>query len=287
MNDLEKYFFTRRVDDIHKWSNYFELYERYFARFRNRPIRFLEIGVDRGGSLQMWQTYFCKNSIIVGLDIDSNCKKFENVSENRYVEIGDQSNPEILQNLIKKYGYFDIILDDGSHLSHHQIASFKQLWQYIAPNGVYVVEDIQTSYYLNYDSYIGDKNSFIEYSKLTVDEINSYHRPEREGRGSKIPDLYGTYFHSGMVVFEKRSMPIPISGRSGADSEKIDAVNEAAKDQIAYIKKVPLRDVLSWGIRLLINYLRCDKKKIDYLRKRLKIWYIIRKKSSYKDDYNE
>ena len=98
--------------------------------------------------------------------------------------------------LIEKYEQFDIILDDGSHFPHHQIASFKYLWDYITPNGIYMVEDIQSSYYLIYNSYALNKNSFIEYSKQAIEEINLYHQPERIGTKSKIPDLYGVYFHS-------------------------------------------------------------------------------------------
>ena len=56
--------------NVHKWHHYFEIYERHFSRFRDRPIRMLEIGVFRGGSLRMWKQFFHPDSIIVGIDID-------------------------------------------------------------------------------------------------------------------------------------------------------------------------------------------------------------------------
>ena len=46
----------RRV--IQKWTHYFPVYERHFSPWRNKSLTFLEIGVSRGGSLQMWQRYF-------------------------------------------------------------------------------------------------------------------------------------------------------------------------------------------------------------------------------------
>ena len=47
--------------NVHKWHHYFDIYERHFGRYRDRPIRMLEIGVFRGGSLRMWKEYFHAN----------------------------------------------------------------------------------------------------------------------------------------------------------------------------------------------------------------------------------
>ncbi len=52
--------------NVHKWHHYFDIYTRYFERFRDRPITMLEIGVFRGGSLRMWKEYFHPDSTIVG-----------------------------------------------------------------------------------------------------------------------------------------------------------------------------------------------------------------------------
>ncbi len=286
MNDLQNFFEKRPSNDINKWSNYFDLYENYFSKFRTKPIHFLEIGVDRGGSSQMWKAYFGADALVVGIDINPECKKFENPEENRYVEIGDQSDPDFLKELIEKYEYFDIILDDGSHFPHHQIASFKYLWDYIAPNGIYMVEDIQTSYYLLYNSYTLNKNSFIEYSKQTIDEINIYHQAERIGTESKIPHLYGVYFHSGMVIFEKRPMPIPISCRSSKDSVKTDAVKEAA-NQISYIYNASIVYSCRWYIQLLLSVLCFDKQKFGIYKHKIKTWRILNKRQQKGKEKNE
>ena len=60
---------------VHKWHHYIPIYDRYFSSFRGRKVRFLEIGVSKGGSLQMWRAYFGKDAIIFGIDIDDEVMK--------------------------------------------------------------------------------------------------------------------------------------------------------------------------------------------------------------------
>jgi hypothetical protein len=120
----------RRVD---KWRHYFEIYDRHFDRFRGKRIRVLEIGVDHGGSLQLWKRYFGQDALIVGLDIDPRCKAYEEPGIS--VQIGNQADIALLKSL----GKFDIVIDDGSHRLQDQLASFEALW----PNtrSVYLIED--------------------------------------------------------------------------------------------------------------------------------------------------
>ena len=42
---------------IYKWTHYFEIYERHFARFRGKAVHVAEVGVYSGGSLRMWKWY--------------------------------------------------------------------------------------------------------------------------------------------------------------------------------------------------------------------------------------
>ena len=64
----------RRVD---KWTHYFPIYEKHLKDWRNRTLTFLEIGVAKGGSLQMWKRYFGPMATIVGIDINPHCKEVE------------------------------------------------------------------------------------------------------------------------------------------------------------------------------------------------------------------
>lgn len=83
---------------IHKWTNYFNIYERYFNSFRSKNPRFLEIGVQYGGSLKMWSEYF-ENAKIFGIDINPDCKKLEDGNIN--IQIGSQNDKKFrIENLI-------------------------------------------------------------------------------------------------------------------------------------------------------------------------------------------
>jgi hypothetical protein len=44
-------------------------------------------------------------------------------------------------------GPFDVVIDDGSHVSAHQITSFYFLFNHLRAGGFYVIEDIQTSFW--------------------------------------------------------------------------------------------------------------------------------------------
>ena len=123
---------------------FLDIYEKYFEPLREKKLNILEIGVDKGDSLRLWKEYFF-NSKICGLDIE---KDF-NIND---VEIyqGDQNDKALLNKIVNKYGKFDIIIDDGSHVSKHIINSFNYLFEHLSYNGLYIVEDLQTSYIPRY-----------------------------------------------------------------------------------------------------------------------------------------
>ena len=123
MNNLKKFFNNNKNKDLHKWHHYFDIYEENFLKYKKKGITLLEIGVSKGGSLKMWQNYFNKESLIVGIDILPECKKYEH--ENIKIFIGDQKNINFLESVIKSIGKPDIIIDDGGHSSNQQIISFK------------------------------------------------------------------------------------------------------------------------------------------------------------------
>ena len=88
-------FLTHEGRPVYKWTHYLPIYQRHFAAFVNRPITFIEIGVWKGGSLQLWKRYFGPFAQIVGIDIDPACKAME--EDQVAVRIGDQSDPAFLQ----------------------------------------------------------------------------------------------------------------------------------------------------------------------------------------------
>jgi predicted O-methyltransferase YrrM len=104
-----------------------------------------EIGIHYGPSLRMWRDYF-PNAQIVGIDSDG--ESVENMIKANEERIrcfaADQFNEADLRDVMYRLGdpEFDLIVDDGSHESAHQIFSAQVLLPYLKRDGVYVVEDI-------------------------------------------------------------------------------------------------------------------------------------------------
>jgi len=189
---------------IDKWDIYLPIYERHFSQFRDRSIRMLEIGVQHGGSLQLWKKYFGEQASIVGVDIDPRCKGFTENGVN--VEIGDQADAGFLSWLISKYGEFDIVIDDGSHISANQLCTFKGIWPHLRDGGSYLVEDCHCSYFPNYGGGFRSPGSFVEFAKGTVDEMNAFWSPDPNVlKPSQLTaELGAVAFYDSVVVFEKK-----------------------------------------------------------------------------------
>jgi len=204
---LEEFFHNNR-SIIDKWPHYFEIYERHFSPFIGKKVKVMEIGVWRGGSLKMWKDYFGENAEIIGIDINPNCKVFE---EDRIrIYIGDQSNVNFLQDVIKQEGEFDIIIDDGGHFMHQQIISFKELYWSIKNGGVYLCEDLHTNYWKNYGGGYKNPNTFIEYTKNLIDELNAFFSQEEALKVTEFTrNTTGIHIYDSVVVFDKQHREKP------------------------------------------------------------------------------
>jgi 23S rRNA U2552 (ribose-2'-O)-methylase RlmE/FtsJ len=106
-----------------KWQIYLEEYEEKFKKYRNGPIGLLEIGIQNGGSLEIYSEYFPNAEKIIGCDIHPNCHLLKYNSKVVSVIVGDANSQNVMQ-MIQSYGEFDIIIDDGSHTSSDIVNSF-------------------------------------------------------------------------------------------------------------------------------------------------------------------
>ena len=143
-NDLFKFWLLEDHRHIQKSVHYFPIYEKWFKKFRGTDVVFVEVGVQHGGSIQMWKEYFGKKAKIVGVDIDERCKKFED--DQISIEIGSQEDVNFWNAFKKKYPRVDVLLDDGGHTMRQQIITFQQMFPHIRDNGIYMCEDCGTSY---------------------------------------------------------------------------------------------------------------------------------------------
>lgn len=201
-NELWKYFVLEQHKPIFKWIDYFRVYDRYFAKYRNTDVVMCEIGVCKGGSLQMWKKYFGRNATIIGVDIDERCKQLE--EDQIHIEIGSQSEPQFWDGIRKKYPKIDILLDDGGHTMEQQIVTFENMFGHISDGGVYLCEDVHTSYWEEYGGGYKKPSSYIEYTKNFIDDINAYHSETKELQVSDNSNyMMGLHYYDSMVVIEK------------------------------------------------------------------------------------
>lgn len=176
--DKKKYVRGRKSKKIRRGSHFTRWYNFYFERVRLKELNILEIGVAGGGSLNMWKNFF-PNSEIYGIDIDpkkleGNRKGLEGIN----VSIGDQSDKNFLDKVLKDVsGGLDIIIDDGSHMTHHQVASFEYLFEKLNSGGIYVIEDIHTSYRSRFKK--KPHKSAVDYLKRRIDDVNVGGKLER------------------------------------------------------------------------------------------------------------
>jgi hypothetical protein len=215
MNDLERYFNDNSGRLIDKWRHYFEIYDRHFSRFRGTEVNVVEFGVSQGGSLQMWKSYFGDRAKLFGIDINPNCRQFEEPAVQ--IHIGDQEDRGFLRHLANTLPRIDILIDDGGHTMSQQINTFEELFPRIDNNGIYLVEDLHTSYWRDWGGGYGQRGTFIEYSKHFIDQLNAWH--SHESRRLKISDFtkcaHSLHYYNSVLVIEKRQMKPPQRERTG------------------------------------------------------------------------
>jgi hypothetical protein len=123
-------------------------------------VRFLEIGVSKGGSLDMWRSYFGPEAVIYGIDIDEACAQFDGRSAQ--VRIGSQDDPAFLASVVAEMGGVDVVLDDGSHDSRHIRASLDVLFPLLSEGGVYMMEDLHAAYWVSHSGGYRRPSSIME-----------------------------------------------------------------------------------------------------------------------------
>jgi hypothetical protein len=157
--------------------DYISKYQKHFKSIRNRRMKILEIGIggyddpqEGGESLRLWSDYF-KKSFVYGIDI-ADKKPHEEKRIKTFK--GSQNDPEYLSNFAKMHGPFDVIIDDGSHVSEHIITSFKVLFPYLKMDGIYVVEDLYTSYWPQLRGWQDkdDNQTSLDFFKILIDTMN-------------------------------------------------------------------------------------------------------------------
>ena len=203
-----------------KWSRYFDVYQRYLEKYEGKNITFIEVGVQNGGSMEMWSKFFGPESKLYGIDIDPKCAELKYDNPNVNIIIGDQESKEFWDTILPSIGPIDVFIDDGGHFIPQQIVTFEKVWNKIKKNGVYICEDTHTSYFQRFNSSYKSQNSFIEYAKdfadiLHLKKTDQYNSLIGENISNIIRsnenlvkkefahDLSSIHFYDSMIVIEK------------------------------------------------------------------------------------
>ncbi|MBY6152461.1 class I SAM-dependent methyltransferase [Vannielia litorea] len=186
---------------VHKWHHYLPLYDRYFGRFRGKPVKFLEIGVWEGGSLQMWRRFFGPDAVIFGIDIDPKCAALDGKAAQ--VRIGSQDDPAFLAEVVREMGGIDVVLDDGSHMMRHIQASLVELFPKLSMGGTYMIEDLHTAYWPNWGGGVGAPRNFFNTLRPIIDDMHRWYHAQRLSRPRLRGEISGIHVHDSIVVFDK------------------------------------------------------------------------------------
>jgi len=221
---IKEIFQETKTDKL--WRHgYHRYYETQLAPYREIDgLRILEIGADSGVSLGAWLKYFTKPAAVQGVayGVDATaakataCKLMPDQCEKLAIYSLDQSDKAALADMSAKNPEgWDIIIDDASHYPPHQIISFQNLWPKLRPGGLYVVEDIETSYVDHGTVYgyplqggIGraPPTNAVEQFKRLADVVSRKHfnQPQFTVFGGVDKDVADVDFADGLIFMHKK-----------------------------------------------------------------------------------
>lgn len=204
LTQLAKKYKTDKYEDRDGGHKYTHIYEKELHHLKDEKFTLLELGIggytypDRGGSsLRMWVEWFTKADIH-GIDLYD--KNF--VVPRATIHKGSQIDDVFLRNLVEKIGKPKVIIDDASHINHFTIRTFEILFPLLEKGGIYIIEDVHTSYWK--DNYGGNPDykdytseTTLNYIKKKVDYLNWFHL------GLKEPEFTSISFFSEMIIIKK------------------------------------------------------------------------------------
>lgn len=207
MSDLRTFFDGRaQGPGIWKWLHYFPIYERYFAKFRGRPVNLLEIGIYSGGSLDMWREYFGAEAMIYGVDVQPDCRVYER--DGVKVFIGDQASADFWDGFKSSTPMMDIIIDDGSHKPTHQRTTLEALLPHLNLGGVYLCEDVhgypESAFAMHVHRLAHGLNEHTGFQKNPQDDDRRLVKATTPFQA----EIAGVHLYPYAVVIEKNDEPV-------------------------------------------------------------------------------
>jgi hypothetical protein len=180
-----------RVSD--RWSSYLPQYERILNEYRDKPVRLLEIGIQNGGSLELWAKYFPNAQKLVGCDINPDCVRLSYEDSRIQVVIGNANSNAAQTKILSHAQTFDVIIDDGSHRSSDIVKSFARYFPHLVNGGVFIAEDLHCSYWKEFEGGLFDPFSSVTFFKLLADVVNHEHWGIERARCGILAGFFSKY----------------------------------------------------------------------------------------------
>lgn len=133
---------------IWKWSNSLDAYQKHFTSFMGKPVSLAEIGVQSGGSIEMWHTVLGAQCHVYGIDINQACTQFTDATTT--ITIGDQADNKMWDGFYTNTlqgKNLDILIDDGGHEPQQMLVTLNRAFPHMNPGGFIAIEDIHGRHY--------------------------------------------------------------------------------------------------------------------------------------------
>ena len=246
-HNFKELFFSHKEKISSKWERYLDVYDQEFIKYRDlNNFRLLEIGVQNGGSLEIYSKYFSNPNLLIGCDIDVKCARLKFECPCIHVITGDILSESTLSDIQKLSSTFDVIIDDGSHTSKDIVNTFCLLFDSLNPGGMYIIEDLHCSYWKKFEGGLYHPVSAIAFLKKMVDYVNHEHfgiyvtvndffKPFIVNYSSKIQnikfqDIYSISFFNSVCIIKKELGKGKLGGRK-VTGERADVNPRASLDQ--------------------------------------------------------
>lgn len=212
-NPLDEILRTDLDLPIIKWDVFLDPYHNHLNPLRGKSPRVLEIGVFGGGSIELWSKYFGPEARICGLDINPACADMP-MPPNANVVIGPQADPAVLEKaLVWLEAAPDVIIDDGSHKAEDIAATFKFLWPKLADGGWYVIEDLHTAYWSDYNGQYNSDQTSIALLQQLLNDLQGYHHTHGAQHVPAL-EIGAVHVYDSIAFIAKTNRPEPRLVRS-------------------------------------------------------------------------
>lgn len=265
--DISRLFLEHSGKQFDKWSSYLSVYQSILDPYKEKPVRLLEIGVQNGGSLEIWCQYFQNAIRIVGCDIDERCKQLTYSDPRVSIVIGDVNADPTEKAILETAESFSLIIDDGSHKSGDIIKTFVRYFPHLEADSLYIIEDLHASYWADFQGGLYDPFSALSFFKKLTDIINQEHWRNGLDSGEFLSVYFDHYeiqpteldlskidridfFNSMVVIHSANTAPNQLGRRvvRGAEvcvgDSNLDSDDSLISDQIVRINDDKALDVV-------------------------------------------